>query len=522
VPIPAAMYLRMSTEHQQYSLDNQAAAIQAYALKHGFEIVQTYSDAARSGFVLKQRKALRTLLENVVAGGAGYKAILVYDVSRWGRFQDADEAAHYEFICKAAGVRTHYCAEAFDNDGTMPNAIMKMLKRTMAGEYSRELSVKVRDGLRRIAQRGFSTGGSTYGFRRMQVSIDREQKGVLARGQRKDRPEDRVILVPGPPAAVANVREIFRLFVKEGKMPKQIAGILCKRGVPYTGLSRKEWCADIVNGILHNPKYAGYLVFGRTSELLQTRSVPRPREEWIVLPGAWKAIVSPELFDLAQQKFRNQTVFKTDDELLEALRLLFKNGRLSQRLVSRDRTVAAPRTYVGRFGSLTEAFAKIGYKDPSHFQALETRRLLAKLRVQLIKKITAACPPGSIAVAQRDGHTKPSLVVRDQWCVSIYLCRCVICGTREPYWRIENNTVERLPISLVARLNHQNDEVRDLFVMPTPTRFVCCGSSGGWLTNATPLLELSDFPYIVEEAYSGIEGQRFLPLEGAATACPRK
>ena len=47
--IPAAQYLRMSTDHQQYSLDNQADAISVYASLHGFVIVKTYSDAARSG-----------------------------------------------------------------------------------------------------------------------------------------------------------------------------------------------------------------------------------------------------------------------------------------------------------------------------------------------------------------------------------------------------------------------------------------------------------------------------------------
>jgi len=26
-----------------------------------------------------------------------------YDVSRWGRFQDADESAYYEFVLKKAG-----------------------------------------------------------------------------------------------------------------------------------------------------------------------------------------------------------------------------------------------------------------------------------------------------------------------------------------------------------------------------------------------------------------------------------
>lgn len=80
--IPAAQYLRMSTEHQQYSLENQSATIQKYAQNHGFEVVNTYSDAAKSGLVLRRRAGLRQLLQDVVAEDAPYRAILVYDVSR--------------------------------------------------------------------------------------------------------------------------------------------------------------------------------------------------------------------------------------------------------------------------------------------------------------------------------------------------------------------------------------------------------------------------------------------------------
>lgn len=132
--IPVAQYLRMSTEHQQYSLENQAAAIQKYAQARNFDIVRTYSDAAKSGLVLKHRAGLRQLLQDVASGNPGYRFILVYDVSRWGRFQDADESAHYEFLCKLAGVPVHYCAEMFANDGTLASFIIKALKRTMAGE----------------------------------------------------------------------------------------------------------------------------------------------------------------------------------------------------------------------------------------------------------------------------------------------------------------------------------------------------------------------------------------------------
>src|SRR5579859_2385961 len=119
--IPAAQYLRMSTEHQQYSMDNQAAAIQRYADLNGFRIVRTYADAARSGVVLKRRSALQQLLKEVIAGTREFRAILVYDVSRWGRFQDMDEAAHYEFLCKSAQIPVHYSSEIFSNDGAIPS-----------------------------------------------------------------------------------------------------------------------------------------------------------------------------------------------------------------------------------------------------------------------------------------------------------------------------------------------------------------------------------------------------------------
>ena len=84
--VPAAQYVRMSTDRQQYSLENQSAAIETYAGLHGFEIVRTYADAAKSGVILRHRSGLQSLLRDVVSGSVPFKAVLVYDVSRWGRF----------------------------------------------------------------------------------------------------------------------------------------------------------------------------------------------------------------------------------------------------------------------------------------------------------------------------------------------------------------------------------------------------------------------------------------------------
>ena len=99
--VRAAQYVRMSTEHQQYSTENQADAIRQYAERRGIEIVRTYADEGRSGLRLDGRDALKQLIYDVQSGNADFAMILVYDVSRWGRFQDADESAYYEYILQA-------------------------------------------------------------------------------------------------------------------------------------------------------------------------------------------------------------------------------------------------------------------------------------------------------------------------------------------------------------------------------------------------------------------------------------
>src|SRR5258706_15718533 len=194
--VPAAQYVRMSTEDQQYSIANQEAAIQTYAKSEGYVVVSTYADAGKSGIEIKHRKELRRLLADVMSGRAQYKSILVYDVSRWGRFQDVDEAAHYEFLCKSAGVPVRYCAEQFHNDGSLASSMMKALKRTMAAEYSRVLGIKVSAGQRRLALLGFHVVGKAgYGLRRLMGAPHRHRRLIFKDGGRQALQQDRINLL---------------------------------------------------------------------------------------------------------------------------------------------------------------------------------------------------------------------------------------------------------------------------------------------------------------------------------------
>jgi DNA invertase Pin-like site-specific DNA recombinase len=254
----------MSTEHQQYSTSNQEDMIREYAVKRGYEIGRTYADEGKSGLTVAGRESLRRMIADVQSGNAGIKAILVYDISRWGRFQDADESAYYEYLCKRAGIDVHYCAEQFENDGGPTSTIIKSVKRAMAGEYSRELSSKVFKGQCRLIELGYRQGGAPgFGLRRMLINQAGESKGLLSRGECKSLQTDRVVLVSGPDNEVQHVQRIYELFTQKGKQESEIAAILNADGV-VTDLGR-PWNRGTVRQVLTNEKYIGNSVYNRTS-----------------------------------------------------------------------------------------------------------------------------------------------------------------------------------------------------------------------------------------------------------------
>ena len=500
-PIPAAQYLRMSTEQQQYSLKNQAAAIERYAETHGFAIVRTYPDAAKSGLVLKRRSGLRQLLHDVVAGNPGFQAILVYDVSRWGRFQDTDEAAHYEFLCKQAGIPVHYCAEPFANDGALPSVIIKWLKRTMAGEYSRELSAKVFAGHLRMARLGFKQGGAAgFGLRRMLVSPDQGYKQQLQKGQRKSIATDRVILVPGPEDELQWVRRIYSMLIDEKRTVWWITSELNRQKVKRPGNCHR-WRYGSVFTILTHPKYTGCSVYGRSTQKLGAPVTRVPESEWVVTPEAFEPIVTRETFDKAQTILRNRTVRKTNQDILEGLRsILSREGRLSQTLIGRaPDSPASTATLRTRFGNLRKAYEMIGYGSPEHFGIVDQRRRSMALRDLLVSRLQEIFPE-ELTVVQRYALCRPRIRFRSGLLISVTVSRAIRSRNGTVRWLVDPLKGERRLITLLVRLNQANQGIQDLFVVPSvdrPRRF-WIKSDDKWLDRGTRLEDLSQFCKIVE------------------------
>ena len=459
-----AEYVRMSTEHQQYSTENQGDKIREYAARRGIEIVQTYADEGKSGLRIDGRQALQRLIADVQNGRADFQIILVYDVSRWGRFQDADESAYYEYICRRAGIQVAYCAEQFENDGSPVSTIVKGVKRAMAGEYSRELSAKVFAGQCRLIELGFRQGGPAgYGLRRTLVDVQGAVKTELARGEHKSVQTDRVILMPGPDDEVRIVNDIYRWFIDDGLVESEIAGRLNGMRV-QTDLCR-DWTRATVHEVLTNEKYVGHNVYNRVSFKLKKLRVVNTPDMWIRREGAFTGIVAPDVFYTAQGITRARARRYTDEELIDRLRGLYRHrGFLSGLVIVESEGMPSTSVYVHRFGSLIRAYQMVGYTPDRDYRFLEINRFLRRTHPEIVEQIEKqiASLGGSVV---RDPATD-LLWVNREFSVSVVLARCQTTPCGHNRWKIRLDSSLSPDISVAARLDPSNQAQLDYYLLP--------------------------------------------------------
>jgi DNA invertase Pin-like site-specific DNA recombinase len=460
----AAEYVRMSTEHQKYSTENQAEAIRRYAAARAIDIVTTYADEGKSGLSIDGRDALKHLLEDVEAGRANFETILVYDVSRWGRFQDADESAYYEYICKRAGITVQYCAEQFENDGSPVSTIVKGVKRAMAGEYSRELSAKVFAGQCRLIELGFRQGGPAgYGLRRTLIDQSGLPKGELNRGEHKSIQTDRVVLVAGPATEVAAVREIYRRFVEDLVSERQIAEDLNARGM-MKDLGR-PWTRGTVHQVLINEKYIGNNVWNRVSFKLKKKRVRNHPDMWIRSEGAFPAIVDPQLFEAAQSIIRARSFRMSDMEMLDALRRLRQNvGLLSGLIIDEAEGLPSSNAYRTRFGSLLQAYHLVGYTPRRDYRYVEINRRLRALHPTVSSGIVDRLRDMGCQL-----HADPEtdlISVNGELVISVVIARCYRAPGGSYRWRLRFDTGLKPDVTIAVRMDAANCAPLDYYLLP--------------------------------------------------------
>jgi DNA invertase Pin-like site-specific DNA recombinase len=454
----------MSTDHQKYSTANQSAAIREYAESHGMEVVRTYGDDGKSGLEIGRRAGLRQLLDDVTTGLLNFSAILVYDISRWGRFQNSDEAAHYEYLCTKAGVRVIYCAEPFENDGTPLATIVKGVKRSMAAEYSRELSAKVFAGQCRLVRLGFHQGGAPgYGLRRQLIDEHRSAKGLLTRGQQKSIQTDRVVLVAGPDGEVATVHRIYHLFLERHLGEQSIADLLNDERI-VTDFDR-PWSRGTVHQVLTNEKYIGNNVYARTSGKLKTPTLPNPPEKWIRCDGAFDGIVSPAAFLRVREIIAARSVRLEDHQMLALLReLANKVQALSGLVIDEQDDMPSSTSYRQRFGGLVRAYELIGYESGRDYGFLKVNRALRLWRPTVVASVVDVLARAARDV-QRSADTD-LVTVNHEWTASVVLAKCHRQASGSLRWNVRFDMDLMPDVTVAVRLQEHNTDARDYYLIP--------------------------------------------------------
>ncbi len=463
----AVAYVRMSTDNQKYSTENQMDFIKEYVKERDFNLIGVFEDAGKSGVQIKGRDNFQKLLDIVQSGEANFKHIIVYDMSRWGRFQMIQESMHYEYLCIQAGIKLHYCAEQFGEDGSPQSNLMKALQMTSAGGYSKGLSEKVFRGACKLITLGFKQGGHAgFGLRRVLVDASRNRKGILANGEQKSIQTDRVILEPSEnEEEIEIVRWIYSVFLRDKKNEREIAEILNSRGIK-TDFGR-NWTPSTIHEILTNEKYIGNIVYNRRSTSIKhnKKTVRNPESEWIRYENAFQGIVDIGTFLETQELIRERNRKYTDDELLEMLKTLYdKNGLVSGFMIDECEGMPCASVYSNRFGSLLRAYELIGYVPNRDYSFIEINRNIRRMHCDIVYEIENMARECG-ATIQTDKQFDGIRWLNGEIKLSVVLCRCRKTDTERNKWIVRFERNSRPDFTIAVRLNPDNQTIRDYYII---------------------------------------------------------
>lgn len=459
----AAMYVRMSSRPQDHSIEHQCARLEAYAEEHAIVIVRVYADTGKSGLRINGRDGMQELMDDIQARRAEFDLVLVYDVSRWGRFQDTDEGAHYEYLCRQAGIQVIYCAEPFENDGSVVASILKGMKRTMAAEYSRELSAKVFAAQCRFAAKGYKMGGyAGYGLRRVSFDKDGHKRRQLQSGERKGAATDRVRLCWGPTSEVTMVRQIYEWYLHDGYNDTKIAALLNQRKVKSA--TGRAWTPALVKTILTNPKYTGRAVFNRGSTKLSAPRELNPPAEWIdanVMPP----MIAEDTYLRALAERERRMAPNDQGTLIVMLKKLYaKHGKVTVAIINAAPGVPSAKYFSARFGTLAEAYQAAGLPSAEPLLRARTLRAVRQMREATMSAI-------KLAVQQAGGqHTQCEhpwmLVLNGQIVLKLVIARARHDPAGHIRWRIPIHTAPIPDFVLCVQMDTANAGAMGYYLMP--------------------------------------------------------
>ena len=462
--LKGAIYIRMSTEKQTESPENQERQIREYADYYGIDIVKTYADLGVSGITAEKREQFQAMINDVEQGNNAYNIVLYLDESRWGRFADSRDAGYHRMRLEHRKVLCHSCEKPLTLDINIADYVFTMLRDESASDYSRQLSQKVWVGQCNLVAKGFRQGGiAGFGLRRMLLDETGNPKQELAMGQRKSLLTERVILVPGPKEEIDVVHNIYAQFLS-GTKESEIAAHLNTLGI-HNNFGR-DWSGGTVREVLTNEKYIGNNLFNRTSCKMKTKARANPATEWIRKEQAFEPIVAPEIFSAVQDIYRERNKKFTNDELLQGLRDLYsQQGHLSALIIDEASHLPPSSLFRTRFGGLLRVYKMIGYTPERDYQYVVINQRLRTFHSEIIANVIEQME----SLCGRCVHVDPEtalLELNHNLHISIVISRCFTTSSGTRRWKIRFDSGLHPDITVAVRMDTQNEMVHDYYILP--------------------------------------------------------
>lgn len=298
-------YVRVSKEEQaredRTSLADQRTRITALASALGRTLGQVFEDAGVSGGTAEGRPAFMALVAYCRdhARPAKDGLVLVYNDSRWGRFDDPEESTYWRVALRRSGWVVRFAENDATEDPTA-RGVLRAIGSASASLERQAIKQRSRQGARGTAAQGYWQNKAPIGYRRQAIDLDGSTR-IMEAGKRKGDSE-RARLVPGPPEEVALIRWVFDTYAT-GTVSM---GMLAAQAL--TRWPGKKWSRGVLKTLLRNPAYVGDVVWCRRPADAEERHRQRirPRGEWVIARNAHPAIVDRDVFDQVQALLARQ------------------------------------------------------------------------------------------------------------------------------------------------------------------------------------------------------------------------
>ena len=299
-----AVYARYSSEKQNsLTIGQQIRKCREYAERHNFTVLDAhiYTDEAISG-ATDNRAGLQQLLGAATQKPRAFDVILVDDTSRLSRNM-IDSLRIFEQL-RFAEVRTIFVAQGIDTENEQAELLVTT-HGIVDSLYLKDLRSRTFRGVEQRAIDGLHTGGRVFGYRHVPIENPNERD---AHG----RPVIQGVRLEVEPAQAATIRRIFERYAA-GHSMKRIAIDMNNEGIlspqPQKGRVSRSWCQSSVHHILHNERYRGVVIWGKTYKLRSQETGKRIYRR--KLPSEWRRtelpaqrIVSDKLWEAVQGRMR--------------------------------------------------------------------------------------------------------------------------------------------------------------------------------------------------------------------------